>query len=290
MGIKRYFPIVFFLLMEMVSSPGAAELGDKLEMTLIPSGEFTMGSPETGKYPAEEQPAHRVSTSAFYMHTHEVTNEAFSVFLNASFPKMGQAKERAAWVVIRDDLKSDQGKDFWPADITAESGSFKPLPGFGQYPVVSVSWYGADAYCRWAGGRLPTEAEWEKAARGGPSGADYPWGNMLPSDGIIFNRVWVHNSYPAPVEPVRTYYPNGFGLYGMAGNVAEWCSDWYEPAYYRRSPQSNPLGPETGTSKVIRGGSWASVAQGIRVGYRNFGRPTSMPSGVGFRCVRDSEK
>jgi formylglycine-generating enzyme required for sulfatase activity len=259
-------------------------------MSLIPAGDFMMGSPESKRYPPEEQPAHRVFTSAFYMQIHEVTNSAFAEFLNASIRPESTGREREAWIVIRNDLRNEKGRDFWPADIALENGKFKALSGFEQYPVISVSWYGADAYCKWAGGRLPTEAEWEKAARGGLQGADYPWGNMLPSDGIIFNRAWIHNHYPAPVETAKTYYPNNFGLYGMAGNAAEWCSDWYDPNYYRRSEGKNPRGPESGSSKIVRGGSWASNNESLRVAYRSFGSPTSMPSGVGFRCVRELEK
>jgi formylglycine-generating enzyme required for sulfatase activity len=291
MGRLIYLVILFFLCLPVRSGSGAAEpLSDKQEMVLIPEGEFTMGSPETARYPAEEQPAHRVFTPAFYMQIHEVTNTAFASFLNAVLRKQATDKERERWIVIRDDLKTEKGKDFWPADITFEDGIFRPVAGFEQYPVISVSWYGAEAYCKWAGGRLPTEAEWEKAGRGGLQGSDYPWGNMLPNDGIIFNRTWVHNHYPAPVETVRSYYPNGYGLYGMAGNAAEWCSDWYEPSYYRHSPHKSPKGPDTGNSKVTRGGSWASNAHGVRVGFRNFGNPAGMPSGVGFRCVKDAGK
>ncbi len=282
--------MILFFVTDAVSSGEYVTLRDKLEMTFIPEGEFAMGSPDSGKYPTEEQPSHRVFISSFYIQVHEVTNEAFSIFLNESSLKENFSRQREGWIVIRDDLKTERGRDFWPTDITVESSKFKALAGFEQYPALSVSWHGADAYCRWAGGRLPTEAEWEKAARGGLQGADYPWGNMLPSDGIIFNRTWVHNHYPAPVETARTYYPNRFGLYGMAGNVAEWCSDWYDPSYYRNSPSRNPKGPESGSGKVTRGGSWASTTQGLRVGFRNFGNPASMPSGVGFRCVKDADK
>jgi len=258
------------------------------DMVLVPDGEFMMGSPETAGYPREEQPRHRVNVSEFHIQSHEVTNREFSDFLNEMLKNPEFLRDRESLIVIRNDLKKDAKKDWWPADILFDNNKFRPVPGFEDYPVLSVSWYAADAYCRKAGGRLPTEAEWEKAARGKTGEADYPWGNVLPGDGIVFNIRWANNQYPAPVEPVKSSYRNSYGLYHVSGNVAEWCADWYDPGYYRSSPTKDPKGPDIGNEKVIRGGSWASSAQAIRITFRNYSNPGNLPSGVGFRCVKGS--
>ncbi len=252
-------------------------------MVLIPAGTFIMGSPAKSPYPDNEKPSHRVYLDDFYIDKYEVTNEEFALFLNSVKP---DESERKKWIVLRSDLKTEERKDWWPAEIVYEDGVYKPVRGFERHPVNSVSWYAADAYCRWLGKRLPTEAEWEKAARGGLDGMLYPWGNAYPTTGIVYNRIWKDNALPVPTGQVGNYAPNGYGLWDMAGNVAEWVSDWYDPEYYIKSPKRNPQGPETGTYKVIRGGSWAGNANSIRVGARMFDMPESMPSGVGFRCVK----
>ncbi len=252
-------------------------------MVLIPRGSFIMGSSEKSAYPNDEKPPHRVYLDDFYIDTHEVTNEEFAIFLNSVRP---HEAERKKWIVLRSDLRTEERKNWWPAEIVYENGAYRPVRGFERHPVNSVSWYGADIYCKWLGKRLPTEAEWEKAARGGLKGRIYPWGDAYPTTGIVYNRVWKDNALPVPTEPAGNYHPNGYGLWDMAGNVAEWVSDWYDPGYYKRSPKENPKGPESGTMKVIRGGSWAGDAGSMKVSARSYENPESLPSGVGFRCVR----
>ncbi|MCX7793702.1 MAG: formylglycine-generating enzyme family protein [Thermodesulfovibrionales bacterium] len=252
-------------------------------MVLIPEGFFVMGSPEKSSYPEDEKPSHRVYIDSFYIDIYEVTNEDFAAFLNTIKP---DPEKRKRWIVLRSDLKTEERKDFWPAEIVYENGIYKPVKGFERHPVNSVSWYAAEAYCRWLGKRLPTEAEWEKAARGGIEGKLYPWGDAYPTVGIIYNRTWNDNSLPVPTEPVGNYAPNGYGIWDMAGNVAEWVNDWYDPEYYRISPKKNPKGPESGTMKVIRGGSWSGDANSLRVSKRNYAFPDNLLSGVGFRCAR----
>ncbi len=266
-----------------VKPEGAAPAAD---MALIPGGDFTMGSAGSKDTPPNETPRHAVNVSPFYIDRYEVTNGSFAAFLNA-VKKDDFEKKRKTWVINRNDLNDDPSTVWWPTEITLEKGAYRAVPGSEKYPVLSVSWYAADAYCRWAGKRLPTEAEWEKAARGGLDNKDYPWGDRLPTAGIIFSRLWMNNFYPAPTEVTAGSYPNGFGLYDMAGNVAEWCSDWYDPDYYGRSPRNNPKGPERGTQKVVRGGSWASDAKSVRAGFRSFSLPEAMNTGVGFRCAED---
>jgi|Deesub1362A_J573_1020465.scaffolds.fasta_scaffold00027_10 formylglycine-generating enzyme required for sulfatase activity len=258
---------------------------DGVEMVLIPAGKFIMGSDDRDL--KETAPKHKVYIDSFYMDRYEITNGQFAKFLNAVRPSEGKLGERWRWVVIRNDLETDERKNWWPTEIIYEDGMYKALEGYESFPVLSVSWYAADKYCRWVGERLPTEAEWEKAARGGLKGKRFPWGNELPTDGIVFDRRWYSNDVPPPTERVGSYHPNGYGLYDMAGNVWEWCSDWYHPYYYKESPKKNPQGPPTGSKKVLRGGSWYNSAYVLRVAFRNYSSPHSKDDGVGFRCVMD---
>lgn len=268
--------------------------GEPAEMVLIPSGSFLMGSPlavgpaQQFIYPQNETPRHRVKLKAFYIEAYEVTNAKFAAFLNSGKNTPGFEAQRPLWVVVRNDLKTDTKQDWWPTEIELDRGRYRAVPGYEKYPVISVSWQAAEAYCRWLGKRLPSEAEWEKAARGGLEERDYPWGDALPTVGVIFKRSWKKNAWPAPTEEVGIYYPNGYGLYDMSGNAAEWCSDWYDPAYYAQSPGDDPRGPETGSAKVIRGGSWAGDYSSVRVASRSFSSPDKLNSGVGFRCAADA--
>lgn len=261
---------------------------DGSEMLYVPAGEFLMGSGDDDL--KNNTSEHKVYLDAIFMSKYEATNEQFARFLNSLKPSEEKYGERWNWLVIRNDLETDERFTWWPTEIIHENGTYKPLKGFGQYPVITVSWYAADNYCKWAGMRLPTEAEWEKAARGGLVRKKFPWGDEIPTGGIIFDRRWYSNVEPAPVGQVGNYYPNGFGVYDMAGNVWEWCSDWYSPNYYKKSPRLNPKGPKSGMERVLRGGSWYNSAQTLRVAFRNFSPPFAVDDGVGFRCVTDAEE
>jgi len=243
--------------MEITTASGS----DAEEMVLIPAGEFLMGS-ATGAF--DEKPVRQVYVDAFYMDKHEVTNRRFARFVKAT----GYRTEAE---------RSGRRSGTWRHPME-ESDTLK---GKGDWPVAQVSWDDAMAFCSWAGKRLPTEAEWEKAARGGLEGKKYPWGDEEPRGRACYDR----NSENARPDPVGKYAANGYGLFDMAGNVWEWCSDWYQANYYKGSPLKNPAGPSSGTARVVRGGSWLFVGDALRCAGR-FHYSPEPGCCVGFRCVR----
>ena len=228
-------------------------------MVLIPAGEFQMGSDKGASY---EKPVHTVYVDAFYMDVYEVTVGQYNAFLQATGHR---------------DLP-DSVSEYSPTDM---------------HPVVQVSWHDAMAYAQWARKRLPTEAEWEKAARGGLDGQHYLWGNTIDAGRANYAAANVGKT-----TPVGSYSPNSYGLHDMAGNVQEWCLDAYEGNFYARSPRQNPLAEEmplsevianyrnVTTSRVFRGGSWNSVAKDLRVANRRSFVASNSVVTTGFRCVR----
>ena len=240
-------------------------------MVAIPAGEFQMGSddPEADN---DEKPVHTVFIDAFYMDRYEVTNAQYQKFVLAN-PRWGKG---------RIDPRFHDGN--YLKDWT---GNNYPS-GKANHPVVSVSWYAAMAYAQWAGKRLPTEAEWEYAARSGSVGQKYPW-----RDGIDSSKA-NYNQNVGDTTPVGKYLPNSYGLYDMAGNVWEWCMDEYNHSFYARSPRENPLsGPDwiisdftsVQTNRVLRGGSWGVDSGLLRIAYRFNLNPASTYFDCGFRCV-----
>ena len=235
------------------------------DMVLVPGGEFVMGS-STGE--ADERPEHRVFVKDFFIDRFEVTNDKYAAFLN----KAGNQPEGGAYYLFvgSADCRIDEIR-----------GTFIVQEGYGDHPVTMVTYYGAEAYAKWAGKRLPTEAEWEKAARGGLTGRKYPWGNDIDTLSANYGRRRMGTT------PVGSFAPNGFGLYDMAGNVAEMVGDYYDGRYYRSSPSADPKGPETGEVRVVRGGSWLSGPVGVGVWVRQAGvLPYITLPNVGFRCVK----
>ncbi len=249
------------------------------DMVLIPAGEFEMGS-DAADAAAAQQPVHTVYVDAFYMDKYEVTNAQYVAFLNA---KGKRAEAGHTWLEI----------EYEDARIERVGGVYRATAGYENHPVTYVSWYGAMAYARWAGKRLPTEAEWERAARGGLRGKKYPWGN-----GRIKSSRANYNSHIDGTTAVGNYPPNGYNLYDMAGNVWEWCLDEYNADFYAISPSQNPLSGASSvkwlldnytgvnSSRVLRGGSWLNYAQYVRVAYRGRNSPTGTNDNIGFRCAR----
>jgi len=246
----------------------------------IPAGWFTMGSEDSDAYD-DEKPEHRVYLDGYYISKYEVTNAQYCAFLNA----YGNSYQGHECIDLDDE----------DCQIYYSNGRYYVESGYENYPVIEVTWYGAKAFCEYYGWRLPTEAEWEKAARGTDK-RKYPWGNRWRCGYCNFADVntdceWSDKNcddgykYTAPVGS----YPHGASPYGcmdMAGNVWEWCNDWYDEDYYENSPDHNPQGPSSGSYRVIRGGSWNRSASCIRCAARG-GTPSGGWSDVGFRPVRD---
>ncbi|MBM4133288.1 MAG: formylglycine-generating enzyme family protein [Nitrospira sp.] len=245
----------------IAASPASKEL-DSVPMVTIPAGEFLMGNPE-GKGRADEWPQRSVYLDAFAIDQVEVTNERYMAFVTTTGHRN-------------------------PPNPYA-TGPLFSVKGIEQLPVVQTTWYDAKAYCAWAKKRLPTEAEWEKAARG-TDGRVFPWGNEpATSKRANFDREW---------EEEKTLYPVGslpggdspYGVKDMAGNAREWVSDWYDPEYYKHAPKMNPKGPDKqGVVRSIRGGSWHSPVADITTSARGRGGFALQTHGTGFRCARSAD-
>lgn len=229
------------------------------DMVTIPAGSFTMGrtkmtpDDKTTMRPhvlLDDTPARTVMMPAFQMDRHEVTNSLYAEFVRAT--KRAHPRH---WV----------------------AGSFAPETA--NHPVYNVNWADARDFCAWQGKRLPTEAEWERAARGGLEPQDYPNGDRITKSDARFD-------VGGGPGPVGQFEPNGFGLYDMAGNMAEWTADWFEHDYYKQGVNENPSGPATGHYKVIRGGAWSDPAKRVTVFFRNWVRPEQKSPNIGIRCAK----
>lgn len=242
-------------------------------MVYVPEGSFPMGSTsqDPGADP-DEFPQHTVYLDAYWIGQSEVTNAMFSVFLNE---KGDQVETRYPWL-------DASAKDVLIAQT--QRGEWQPRPGYSDYPVVEITWFGALAYCQWAGGHLPTEAEWEKAARG-VDGRIFPWGDYFDC-----NNAQLVECTGAQLHPTRSLLDGAspYNALDMAGSVWEWVADWYSPNYYQDSPQENPGGPDSGTARVVRGGSWAFDAKHARATNRRNDGPLVTKPDYGFRCVFNS--
>lgn len=233
------------------------------EMVVIRGGEFWRGSNEGNR---DEMPRHRVAIESFALDVHPVTNEQFVRFLDY----MGGEKDQNYNDLIR--LKDSR--------INRSGGKLSVESGYNRHPVVGVTWYGAVAYAKWVGKRLPTEAEWEIASCGGLDTL-YPSGENIEKSQANF--------FSSDTTKVMSYAPNSYGLYDMAGNVYEWCQDWYGYNYYEASEQEphNPKGPLQGVYRVLRGGCWKSLKEDMRCSHRHRNNPGTVNSTYGFRCAAD---
>ncbi len=298
LGVSVCGVLVFLGLAISVANGGVYFVNEKdgAPMALIPAGEFLMGSNNV-ELPME-QPVHRVSLPAFFLYKYEVTNKMFQKFVQETKHQTIAEKEGKGWVFMPDArFKEAQGATWqkpegWETVFVSQRD---------EHPVVLVSWHDAEAYCRWAGQRLPTEAEFEYATRAGTT-TDYWWGNGNPGErrvaniadvttkrqfpGLIGDVVNGYDDGYARTAPVGSFEPNPWGLYDMTGNVIEWAADWYGPGYYAQSPKENPTGPSQGESRVLRGGSWVT-SEFIRSAHRGLGRPNERQGHIGFRCAKD---
>ncbi|MGW5666400.1 formylglycine-generating enzyme family protein [Micromonospora sp. NPDC003776] len=275
----------------------------------LPGGRFRMGDANGDGNPGDgEGPVHPVVLSPFAIDTTPVTNADFARFVTATgyrteaetfgFSAVFHLAVRAAPDEV---MGPAAGTPWWlgvrGADWQHPHGPRSDLDGLDDHPVVHVSWNDAMAYCRWAGRRLPTEAEWEYASRGGLDGARYPWGDrLLDDDGRWRCNIW-QGRFPTrndledgylTTAPVRTFTPNGFGLWQTVGNVWEWCADWYDPGYYAHAPERDPQGPPSGSARVLRGGSYLchdSYCNRYRNSARSANTPDSSMGNAGFRTV-----
>lgn len=314
---------------EITPDPSSSSI-DPNEMAWIPAGSFWMGN-ESGQ--SDEKPVHKVNLDGFWMDKTEVTNEQFDRFVRATgyitvaekppraedYPGVDPAMLVAGSIVFAEPTEEISSEDLknpamhmllWKyahgANWRHPEGKDSTIQGREKHPVVHICWEDAMAYCQWAGKRLPTEAEWEYAARGGLDQKHFVWGDELLPAGKWNANIW-QGKFPLENQladgfratgPVGTYSANAYGLFDMAGNVWEWCSDWYTPDYYSQSPDKNPPGPTTSfdpnepgvMKKVTRGGSFL-CHESYCIGYRPSSRMKTSPdtglSHTGFRCVKN---
>ena len=287
--------------------------GSTAAMIRLDGGSFLMGTDTDEGFPADgEGPVRKVLLDDFYIDQFPVTNESFAEFVRAT--QYQTEAQRFGWsFVFQGHLPQEQrvrsaadtvvGAEWWykvhGSDWQHPEGPDSSIDDRMNYPVVHVSWNDAEAFAVWAGKRLPTEAEWEFAARAGLEQKLYPWGDDLTPGGRHLCNIWqgqfpVHNTAEdgfSGLAPVDAFPPNGFDLHTITGNAWEWCSDWFHPSFHVLATRTNPVGPPQGQSKVIKGGSYLchrSYCNRYRVAARSSNTPDSSTTNMSFRCVRDT--
>ncbi|MBS1823769.1 MAG: formylglycine-generating enzyme family protein [Acidobacteria bacterium] len=278
----------------------------------LDGGAFLMGTDDKEGFPADgEGPIREVTLDPFYIDRYPVTNERFREFVHAT--GFQTEAERFGWSFVFhlhipkerfSAIVSDRAPSVnWWCRVNGASWKNPEGPDTSihdrlHHPVTHISWHDAAAYAEWAGKRLPTEAEWEYAARGGLVQRIYPWGDQLTPEGRHLCNVW-QGQFPdfnsaedgfAGTCPVDSYEPNGYGISTITGNAWEWCNDWFHPAYHIAATRLNPIGPPTGTQRVMKGGSYLchrSYCNRYRVAARTSNTPDSATTNITFRCVSD---
>ena len=256
---------VLFANEQPAHEPAGSPTGkDGAPMIVVPAGSFPMGVPEGARDGGrDEYPRHDVFVDTFAIDTFEVTNGRYLEFVKSTGHRVPQNPRNPT-------------RNLWQGESITDE--------LIDRPVINVDWFDAEAYCRWADKRLPTEAEWEKAAKG-TSDRRFPWGNVEPtSKHLNYNQRWIGER---TLMPVGSYEAgkSPYGVYDMAGNVWEWVNDWYDARYYEKSPKKNPKGPDTGTKKVIRGAGWQNETPTVRIFTRVESDPTVRNESTGFRCA-----
>lgn len=290
-----------------VATPVVVAAGSTAEMVPLPGGTFVMGSDDDLGYPADgEGPVREVTIDPFWIDRTATSNAAFARFVEAT--GYTTDAERYGWSFVFAGLLPD---DFPPTRAVADAPWWRQVEGADwrhpeglrstmddrlDHPAIHLSWHDATAYAAWTSKRLPTEAEWEYAARGGLEQRRYPWGDQLLVDGEHRCNIW-QGTFPdrndqddgyVGTAPIDAFPANGFGLYNTVGNVWEWCGDWFHPTFHKRGTRANPTGPPFGDRKVTRGGSYLcheSYCFRYRVPARSGSPPDSSTGNLGFRCV-----
>lgn len=280
-----------------------------MEFVAIPTGTFRMGNEDEAGYPGDgEDPVRDVTLGAFEIATTAISNADFAEFREATGFVTVAEQLGSAFVfggLLPDDFPPTQGVASAPWWRLVEGATWDQPEGpqsdvndRQDHPAVHISWTDAVAYCEWLGGRLPTEAEWEYAARGGLDQKRYPWGDNKLIDGTHHANVW-QGTFPAEntqddgwygTAPVNSFDPNGYGLYCAVGNAWEWCADWFDPMFHRTEQRLNPTGPPHGSHRVMRGGSYLcheSYCFRFRVAARSANMPDASTGNLGFRVARD---
>lgn len=270
---KRF---IFLLISAFCTLPFFAQSyvsSEKISFAHVPGGTFMMGCTGQcgGQGTKAELPRHEVSVNSFEIAQTEVTNAQYCEFLNDA--RYGET------IPVYDD--NGWNRKFFSSDAQIEwkDGKWQPMAGMGNYPMVSVSWFGAKSFCDFYGYRLPYEAEWEFAARGNQIHA-YSGSSEIEKVG------WIRENSNNEIHPVALLSPTDYGTYDMSGNVWEWCYDWFDEDYYNLKTSDNPVGPGSGDGKVNRGGSYDYPDLSARVSQRNYDNPTSMDKRIGFRPVK----
>ena len=250
---------------------------DQLELMYIPSGTYRIGSDQNTQ---DEAPRHEVSISSFYLGKTEVTNLQFADFLNERRNKNFDVRK---WIALSQEIPRG-------AMISFTGTRYRANYGYEDHPVIGVSFFGASAYCRWAGYRLPSEQEWEIAAQGGEQGSIYPWGDDSPKGKANYGQSWRDSDHKPPTNPVGTFPENGYGLVDMAGNALEWTKSPYIP--YQKEKITEDLRASLDGRRVLRGGGFDADEDELRITFRRayYERVRSyFTGGLGFRCAQDTD-